>query len=125
MLDISWNASMVKDHVKLADFIELELIKAVHDSGVQIEFNYANFMSLLQDEPYEVDDGDFVSGDTADEAALHFESAVGIIEQRREWLGELYPFICDANEVRFSAASAIRRRGCRMYSCWPAQITAW
>ena len=103
MLSITWNKVAADNPVKLADCIELTI--ALDDDCVSDVFGYDDFVDLIRDEPYELsDDGDnqdFLDGDEADEAKVLFESAVALVQQRHQWLGELYPFVGDGNEVRF------------------------
>lgn len=107
MLSINWNKVTTNGPVKLADCIELTI--ALDDDHVSDTFGYADYIDLIRDEPYEVaGDGEdlaFLDGDEADEAKIHFESAVSLMQQRRRWMGELYPFMGDGSEVQFSPVS--------------------
>ena len=104
MLSINWNRLITDNPVKLADCIELTI--ALDRDHVSDVFGYDHFVDLIRDEPYETpDDGEdsgFLDGDQADEAKIYFEGAVSLVQQRRRWLGELYPFAADGDGVTFS-----------------------
>lgn len=127
MLEINWDEA-VGDPVVLADYIEMAISLDEAHSGW--EFTYANFVDYLQDVPFSgdtygsLDDDDrgerqpqphfvqgesyidepvgFLSGDRMDEMQPYFDDAVALIERRRQWLGDLYPFTVHGNDVRLS-----------------------
>lgn len=107
MLSIDWNKHTTEDSVKLADCIELSLV--LDDGYSDGAFGYDDFIDRIRDEPYDLPDADevpgFLDGDEADEAKIYFESAMALISQRRQWLGELYPFVGNGNEVEFTPAT--------------------
>lgn len=102
MLQINWNES-IEDPVILADYIEMTITLDDDHSG--FEFTYAHFVDYLQDVPSSVNYDGFLEGDDMDEAQPYFENAVALIESRRQWLGDLYPFSVQGNDVRLSVHS--------------------
>ena len=125
MLEINWNEA-AEDPVVLADYIEMAISLDTAHAG--LEFTYAHFVSYLQDEPFNqvssgFPDGDnidemrpdfvqddlfdaetsgFLEGDNMDGMQRHFDDAVSLIGRRRQWLGDLYPFMVQGNDVRLS-----------------------
>lgn len=102
MLVINWNEAKVRDPVTLADYIELTI--ALDSEHRSLEYLPEHFVEAIRDEPFAPEAEDFLDWDDADEAKGYYESAVSLIEKRSRWLGDLYPFTGEGNEVRFTPA---------------------
>ena len=125
MLEINWSEA-VGDSVVLADYIEMAISLDTAHAG--LEFTYAHFVKYLQEEPSIgdsselLDDHDiggirtdsawepfngepigFLEGDDIDGMQRHFDDAVSLIGRRRQWLGDLYPFTVQGEDVCLSS----------------------
>ena len=110
MVSINWNKHMVTDPINLADYIELTLaLDGEHNS---FEFGADDFTNAIREEAFSTvhadpsamdeETSDFIDGDEADETNEYYESAVALIGSRSRWLGDLYPFAVEDNEVRLT-----------------------
>ena len=100
MIDFDWSQEIVKDAVDLTDCIEL--VVAFSNDDYYGRFTYANFMDIVQSELLGEDDSAFFQGDQADGFNEFFDDAMALIERRASWLGEIYPFRQENDEVQFA-----------------------
>ena len=106
MIDISWDSTITKDPLKLADAIELTV---AFGDDYAIPFNRAKFQTLVSTENLSDDGGNYLSGDQIDALVDKFEQAVSLICNRALWLGQMYPFSVVAGEVLFTPQVGERR----------------
>ena len=100
MIEFDWSKEIVKDAVDLTDCIEL--VVAFSDDDYYGRFTYANFMDIVQSELLGEDDSSFFQGEQADGFSEFFDDAMALIERRASWLGEIYPFRQENDEVQFA-----------------------
>lgn len=100
---LNWIAE-AEHPVKIADYIELTLTMDIDHPGY--EFTASHFTDVMQESP-SIDEydsggvpGSFLAGDAMDETRVHFDDAVALIERRRQWLGDLYPFSVENGAVQ-------------------------
>lgn len=100
---LNWIAE-AEHPVKIADYIELTLTMDIDHPGY--EFTAGHFTDVMQESP-SIDEydsggvpGSFLAGDAMDETRVHFDDAVSLIERRRQWLGDLYPFSVENGAVQ-------------------------
>ncbi len=134
MLEINWSDAM-GNPVVLADYIEMAISLDEEHPGLEFTYaNFVDYLQDVpfsrnnerfsddddvdEVQPYderflEGDDVDevqpydegFLEGDDMDEAQPYFEDAVALIDRRRQWLGDLYPFSVQGSDVILSAQS--------------------
>ena len=97
MVDFYWSHDIINDLVDLTDCIEL--VVAFSDDVYNGRFTCANFIGALQDDI--LDGNTCFQGEEIDRFNSRFEEAVCLIEKRKLWLGEIYPFRHENHEVRF------------------------
>lgn len=97
VVELHWDETAVSDSVTLADYIEMAISLDVGHKG--FAFTWDDFVDHVKEEPF---DGNFLEGEEIDELAEYFENAVALVECRRKWFGELYPFTTEDGSVQLS-----------------------
>ena len=97
MVDFYWNHDIINDLVDLTDCIEL--VAAFSYNAYGGRFTRANFIDALQDDL--LNGNRCFQGEEVDRFNSKFEEAMSLIEKRKLWLGEIYPFRHENHEVRF------------------------
>ena len=103
MIDFQWNKEVIDDVIDLTDCVEL--IVAFSDNGHDGRLTRANFIKELQDELLK-DDLSILQNEQIDEFNLRFDEAIKLIDQRASWLGKIYPFKQENDEVYFAPDSS-------------------
>lgn len=99
MIDFNWSREIVDDVIDLTDCIEL--VVAFSDNGHNGRLTRANFIQEIQSELLD-DNSSVLQGDRVDDFNAPFEEAMSLIKRRASWLGEIYPFRQENEEVQFA-----------------------
>ena len=100
MIDFAWTKDIIKDAVDLTDCIEL--VVAFSDDDYYGRFTQSNFQYIVRSELSGDDDSSSLQGEEVDDFNKLFEDAMALIERRASWLGEIYPFRQEDDEVLFA-----------------------
>ncbi len=104
MIDITWDSSITKDPLQLADGIELA-VAFVGRYGSR--FTQANFQRSVDTENLDDTEDSFLDSDGAYERNEQFEQALALIADRASWLGRAYPFKVESGEVQFAPPESL------------------
>ncbi|MYD88722.1 MAG: hypothetical protein F4Y08_00040 [Caldilineaceae bacterium SB0662_bin_9] len=100
MVTINWNETKVGDPITLADYIELTIaLDLEYDS---LSYGSDSFIDFIRDEPFYPEHSEFLDGDRVDEMQFAFEGAAALVDRRRSWFSNLYPFVRDGGGVQFT-----------------------
>ena len=100
MIEMTWSSDKVEDCILLADAIEIAV--AFTEGDYYGRFTRADFQHAIDSE-------NLTDNEPADESNEQFENALVLIRKRASWLGTIYPFVVETDEVHFSPSISVNR----------------
>ena len=105
MIELSWDSSVTKNPLTLADAIELTVAFGSEFSNGH--FTRADFQNRLDTESLSDDEQKFLDGEAADQRNEQFDQALNLVRNRALWLDQMYPFRAGPNAVHFQPESTL------------------